>query len=213
MEIASDWQEIFTKYRVPIITVLLGLIFLACGIIFWKSGVSNGSSKVEVLSGSTSSPDMSQITVDVAGQVEKPGVYKMGSDARVNDLLLISGGLAINADRNWVEKYLNKASKLTDGQKIYIPARPAGGPQSGEVSANKGGVDQSGSASILGQNTGLVNVNTGSLKELDSLPGIGPTYAQNIIDHRPYSTLNELVSKGAIKQSLFDKVKEKISVY
>jgi len=58
-----------------------------------------------------------------------------------------------------------------------------------------------------------MNINTVSLQTLDSLPGIGPVYAQNIIEHRPYSDVQELVSKGAIKQSLYDKIKNLISVY
>lgn len=201
-----SFDELFNKFRTPILILLSGLILLACGIIFWKGGVSGGSSKVEVLSSSTSSPSLSNITVEVAGQVEKPGVYKMDSDARVDDLLVIAGGLSVGADRVWTDKYLNKASRLTDGQKIYIP-------QSGEVSANKGSVDQNVSPLVKGQNDVLVNINTASLKELDSLPGIGPTYAQNIIDHRPYSTLEELVSKGAIKKTLLDKIKDDITIY
>ena len=201
-----SFDELFNKFKVPILILLSGLILLACGIIFWKSGISSGSSKVEVLSSSTSSPAESELTVEVSGEVVKPGVYKMDTDARVNDLLIVAGGLSGDADRDWIDKYLNKASKLTDGQKIYIP-------QSGETSANKHGVDQTGSSSNLGNSDNLVNINTSGLKELDSLPGIGPTYAQNIIDHRPYSTLEELVSKGAVKQNLFEKIKDQISIY
>jgi competence protein ComEA len=210
MEIGSDWQEIFSKYRVPIITVLIGLTFLACGIIFWKGGLTSSTSKVEVLSSSTSSPDTSKITVEIAGQVEKPGVYKMDIDARVNDLLVIAGGLSSSADRVWTDKYLNRASKLTDGQKIYIPNT---NEQKNVLSAKTNGGDQTISSPNLVNSGGLVNINTSSLKDLDSLPGIGPTYAQNIIDHRPYSTLEELVSKGAIKQSLLDKIKDKVTIY
>lgn len=202
----SALGELFNKFRIPIFILLIGLILLASGIIFWKSGSLGGSTKVEVLSEATTSPGTSELTVEIAGQVIKPGVYKMDNDSRVNDLLITSGGLTGLADRVWTDKYLNKASKLTDGQKIYIP-------QSGEVSANKSSIDQSGSSSFSGTNQGLVNVNTASLKELDSLPGIGLTYAQNIIDHRPYSTLEELVSKGALKKSLYEKVKDKITIY
>lgn len=213
MNISFNWKEVFDRYRYPILILLSGLILLAIGIIFWKNGSLGSSTKVEVLSGATTSADTLELTVEIAGQVLKPGVYKMDSDSRVNDLLVISGGLTADADRVWVDKYLNKASKLTDGQKLYIPALPADGSQSGEVSANKDSIYQTGSSlnSVTGRE--LVNINMASAKELDSLPGIGQTYAQNIIDHRPYSTLEELVSKGAIKQSLLNKIKEKITIY
>lgn len=213
MNISFNWKEVFDRYRYPILILLSGLILLAIGIIFWKNGSLGSSTKVEVLSGATTSPDTLELTVEIAGQVLKPGVYKMDSDSRVNDLLVTSGGLTADADRVWVDKYLNKASKLTDGQKLYIPALPANGSQSGESSANKDSIYQTGSSlnSVTGRE--LVNINMASAKELDSLPGIGPTYAQNIIDHRPYSNLEELVSKGAIKQSLLNKIKERVSIY
>lgn len=213
MNISFNWKEVFDRYRYPILILLSGLILLAIGIIFWKNGSLGSSTKVEVLSGATTSADTFELTVEIAGQVLKPGVYKMDSDSRVNDLLVISGGLTADADRVWVDKYLNKASKLTDGQKLYIPALPANGSQLGESSANKDSIYQTGSSlnSVTGRE--LVNINMASAKELDSLPGIGPTYAQNIIDHRPYSNLEELVSKGAIKQSLLNKIKERVSIY
>ena len=61
----------------------------------------------------------------------------MPSGSRIDDLLILSGGFSGDADRTWTEKYLNRAG-LTDGQKIYIP-------QSGEISAKTGGVNQTGS--------------------------------------------------------------------
>ena len=62
-------------------------------------------------------------------------------------------------------------------------------------------------------NDSLININTSDLKSLDSLSGIGPVYAQNIIEHRPYSNTSELVSKGVIPNNTYLKIKDKISVY
>jgi competence protein ComEA len=58
----------------------------------------------------------------------------------------------------------------------------------------------------------LVSVNTSSQSELEKLNGIGPVYATNIIEHRPYSDIQELVSKGAISQKVLDKIKNDISL-
>lgn len=200
-----NFKDLFIKLRIPLFVFLSGLILLGVGIIFYKSNAFS-STNVEVISGEVEGLATKNLIVEISGAVQKPGVYKMNSDARVNDLLIASGGLTLSADKAFIDKYLNKASKLTDGQKFYIP-------QLGEESAKTNGVDQTGSSSFSAKTDVLVNINTASLKELDTLPGIGQTFGQNIIDHRPYSSLQELVSKGAIKQSLFDKIKDKISVY
>ena len=204
-----NWEEIFIKYRYPILIILLGLILTAFGVLFYKKDVLAPQTKVEVLNAITVSQTGMDITTEIAGSVVRPGVYKMPSGSRIDDLLILSGGFSGDADRTWTEKYLNRAGVLTDGQKIYIP-------QSGEISAKTGGVNQTGSGPIEvtgGTPVNPVNINTASLQELDSLPGIGQVYAQNIIEHRPYSTLEELVSKGAIKQSLYEKIKNLVTIY
>jgi competence protein ComEA len=139
-----------------------------------------------------------------------PGVYKLVSGSRVDDLLVLSGGFSSDANRVWTDKYLNRAAKLTDGQKVYIPSV---NQQSNVLSAENSGGDQTISSTFSSDSNSLININTASLSQLDSLPGIGQIYGQNIIEHRPYSTLEELVSKGALKQSLYDKIKNLITLY
>jgi competence protein ComEA len=204
-----NFDEFFFRFRYPLLILLSGLILIGFGAFYLKSGVGGGT-KVEVLNTTTQDLASKEMTIDISGQVQKPGVYKLPDGSRVEDLLIAAGGFSKNADREWCDKYLNRAARLTDGQKIYIPAV---GEQSAVPSAKNSGVDQTISANFPGQGSGLVNINTASAKELDSLPGIGPVYAQNIIEHRPYSTLEELVSKGAIKQSLYEKIKNLISIY
>jgi competence protein ComEA len=175
-----------------------------------KSGLTSSSTKVEVLSGTTSGGVTGEIMVEVAGEIMGPGVYKLPAGSRVEDLLTLSGGFSGNADRLWTDKYLNRAAKLTDGQKVFIPSL---NEQSGVLSAKTSGGDQTVSSTFSSDSNTLININTSSLGELDSLPGIGPVYGQSIIEHRPYSTLEELVSGGAIKQSLYDKIKDRITIY
>ena len=198
-------QKFFDINQKLIIFFLLGLILIGFGVLLYKTDIFSPGDKVEVLNNVTEPQDNnSEVVVEIAGAVIKPGVYRLPFGSRIDDLLIISGGLSQDASRNWVEKNINRAAKLIDGQKIYIY-------HSDEISAKDSGgikLDQG----VLGaDNGGLVNINTSDQKGLESLVGIGPVYAQNIIEHRPYSNLEELVSKGAISQKVFDKIKNDIT--
>ncbi|OGM19498.1 hypothetical protein A2686_01875 [Candidatus Woesebacteria bacterium RIFCSPHIGHO2_01_FULL_38_10] len=199
-------EKFFYRNRFFLSIFLIGAIFLALGIFYLKRG--NNFSKIEVLETSLGSQsDVHELIVEISGAVENPGVYKLGNLSRVEDLLIAAGGLSAEADRVWVEKMINRAGKLTDGQKIYIPEH------SDSASANF----TSGSEAILGggsQEAGeLININSASQKQLESLPGIGPVYAQNIIEQRPYSSVEELLSKGILKKYVYEKIKDKVTVY
>ncbi len=203
-EINHFWQ----KNKGLFLFLILGLIFLGVGVFWYRSGgFAETGGKVEVLEEGTGELS-GEVVVEVVGAVEKPGVYRLKSGSRVDDALVVAGGLAAEADRDWVAKMVNRAAKLTDGQKIFIPDK-----QSESPSANKSGGYQTGSDNSLGVNTKLININTAGLQELDSLPGIGQVYAQKIIEQRPYSNTGELVSKKVIPQSTYEKIKDKISIY
>jgi competence protein ComEA len=211
-----NFDQLFLRFRYPVLIMLFGLILAGLGVFYFKRDINLGGTKVEVLNSSTVSQGSGEIIVEVAGSVEKPGVYKLSPGARVEDALISAGGISANADRTWMEKTLNRAAKLSDGQKILIPASPTGGSvvsQSGGVTAKNSGGDQTVSTDFSAQGSGLVNINTASLSQLDTLPGIGQVYAQKIIEHRPYSTLDELVSKGAVGKSLYEKIKDQITIY
>ena len=203
-------ENFFLKYRYPLLILLVGLVLSLSGLFIVKSGLIPPSAKVEVLTATTSGQATGEITIEIAGEILTPGVYKLPAGSRVEDLLVISGGFTAGADRNWTDKYLNRAAKLTDGQKVFIPGVSE---QSNVLSAKNTGGDQTVSSTFSSDSNALINVNTASLGELDTLPGIGPVYGQSIIEHRPYSTLEELVSSGAIKQSLYDKIKDKVTLY
>jgi competence protein ComEA len=199
-----------SRNRFLILIGVVGLIFIAVGIFFIKSGLDFGGTKVEVLSGSTEIDNPKNITAEIAGEVVKPGVYKLPEESRIDDLLVLAGGFSAKADREWSDKYLNRAAKITDGQKVYIPSTDK---QSNSLSAKEGGGDQTVSAPFSSDSLRPVNINTASLQELDTLPGIGQVYGQNIIEHRPYSNVSELTSKGVLKDSVYQKIKDLITIY
>ncbi|HSW89170.1 MAG TPA: ComEA family DNA-binding protein [Candidatus Saccharimonadales bacterium] len=142
-----------------------------------------------------------QIVIDVSGAVVKQGIYNINVDSRVQDALNAAGGLSENADREFVDKKINLAAKLVDGGKIYIPKR-------GEHATVETGVE---SAST--DQSATINVNDATADQLDALPGIGPVTAQKIIAGRPYADIQDLLTKKVVSNSVFGKIKEKISVY
>ena len=208
-----DYKELFIKFRYPILILLSGLVLMGGGYFFFKSGLGSSGTKVEVLSSSAenSATDSAKIiTVEISGAVITPGVYKLPGGSRINDLLVVAGGFSAKADRVWTDKYLNRAAKITDGQKVYIP--PVGQQSSSSTASVVGGGQTTSLANSSGSTT-LIDINTASLQTLDSLPGIGQVYGQSIIDHRPYSDPSELLSKGVLKTSVYNKVKDLVSVY
>ncbi|EKD64597.1 MAG: hypothetical protein ACD_50C00338G0002 [uncultured bacterium] len=191
----------------------LGLIFLGYGLISLL-GANNSSDEIifeagkDTLSSDSDSEQgsLNAIVVDVAGSVLKPGVYRLDANSRVSDSLIAAGGLSENADRDWVAKNLNMAAKLIDGAKVYIPR--VGEAVMGITSST---VNTSAAESIGGNSQ--ININNASEDMLDSLPGVGPVTAEKIINGRPYSSIDELLSKKIVGSKVFGEIKEKITVY
>lgn len=133
------------------------------------------------------------IYVDVSGAVVKPGVYAVSSEARVGEVLKQAGGLTAKADPEFVAHSLNLAQKVTDGMKLYIPAKGESAP------VQAGG--------------GTININSASQSQLEALPGVGPVTAAAIISKRPYGDIAELQSKKVVSNAVYDKIKSKISTF
>lgn len=182
---------------------LFGLVILTGGLIASLSSSKPDEISFEPFDSAQDVPSaQSKILVDVSGAVVSPGVHNLSADARIKDALVAASGLSEDADREWVSKNLNLAAKIKDGVKIYIP-------KIGEVRGEKLEVGNAGVISA----SGLININSASSSELDSLPGIGQVTANKIIDNRPYSQIEELRSKKVVGASVFEKIKDKISVY
>lgn len=189
------FKNLFFENQKIITIFTIGLLLIGFGIFLVLSGAFE-STKIEIIDTAKDESATKQVVAEVAGAVEKPGVYKLEKESRIENLLIAAGGLSETADRAWVEQNINRAAKVLDGQKIYIP-------KTGEA----GGY----SADIPGTSTGLINVNTASKGQLESLPGIGPVRAQTIIDNRPYSAVDELRIKKIIPSNIYEDIKEKIT--
>ena len=192
----------------PLALGCLGLIFFIYGLIALL-GTTNSKSNLTLESANTASDSAkigSNIIVDIEGGVVKPGTYTLSQGSRIQDVLVLALGLSEKADRNWVEKNLNLAAKLTDGAKIYIPR--LGEPQNTATNVVQGVSSNSSNS----DSTSLINVNSASESELDTLPGVGPVTAQKIIVNRPYQTIDELLSKKVVSSKVFSQIKDKVSV-
>ena len=189
----------------------LGIILLGLGVLGFKFfSLTSNEPKIEIL-GESSSPSFSTnsptiIVVEAAGEVQKPGVYELSDGSRINDLLILAGGLSAEADRDWVERNINMAAKLNDGAKIYIPSIT----QSSNVIPSSAGQNQNLNLKI-GETK--INMNTASESELDSLWGVGPATAKKIIEGRPYQKTEDLLEKKIIKSNVWEKIKDEIAVY
>ncbi len=128
--------------------------------------------------------------VHVAGSVRVPGVYELGSDARVHDAIEAAGGPTVDADLDG----LNLAASLADGQRVYVPVTgevdPASVPTGGGAVASAGGSAGADAAAAP------VDLNTATVEQLQTLPGIGPATAAAIVDdrqrHGPFMSVAEL---------------------
>lgn len=198
-KIPFSFQEIHQSNKKIVIFSLIGLILVGIGaltVLLFRSK----EPEIEIIT----AEENKNILVHLDGAVEKPGVYELLGDSRLNDLLIRAGGLGAKADREWVSQNLNLAKKLVDGEKIYIPERS-------EVHRSLGEGGQI-SGQIKGVNS-KINLNKASLAELDNLIGIGQKRAEDIIKNRPYSTIEDLLTKKVISQSIYEKIKNEIAVY
>ena len=200
------WQEWVEENRWGILTGLGGLVLLGLGVIMWGSGgknqmLANDNNRVEFLSTTISPSQGLKVAVDVGGSVMKPGVYKLENGARVEEALVAAGGLTETADRVWVEKSLNRAAKVKDGDKLYIFAKD-------EVKI--GSSDQN-TGQVKGMdNISSVSINSASEAGLEALWGVGPATVKAIVEGRPYDSVEELIEKKIIKQNVWERNKDKL---
>ncbi len=199
---SSKLASIFKEYWIPIVIGSLGLICLGYGLIY-LFGSSSSASEIVFEANDSSKESLKKIMVDVEGAVVNPGVYSLTEDSRIQDALILAGGLSAEADRTWIAKSLNLAAKLSDATKIYIPSKDEKTIVE-DTSLNEGS---------LGVDSKQININTANENELDTLYGVGPATAKKIIDNRPYSTIDDLLSKSVVSNKVFEQIKDDIIVY
>ena len=161
--------------------------------------VRSGPSEVLVPGPTASASPTTVILVDVAGWVRRPGVYEFADGARVIDAIDAAGGARPGA----VLSSLNLAAPLVDGTQVLVTKESQSAP------TTETGTGTSGA-------TGLVNVNSATNAELETLPGIGEVIAQAIVDHRtengPFTSVEQLVDVSGIGDATLENIRELVTV-
>ena len=176
------------------------LLIMGVGLLVLSSFVVLRGSSKEVIAAPLIPIEVSipEVTVDVAGAVNNPGVYSLPAQSRVIDALRAAGNSVTGSDLS----DLNLARVVKDGEQIYV--NPTVRTVNGKRIIKK----------VIPR--GPININRASAKEFDSLVGIGPVIARRIVEYRrvngPFMAIEDLEKVSGIGSAKFEELKSKISV-
>lgn len=193
-------------------TLALGVVFgvLSAGVIYLSSQPPRGNA-IALLPPPTPIP----IQVHISGEVQNPGVYALSPGSRVQDAIEAAGGFNETANNT----ALNLASLLEDGNRVQVPAQTRIETPSSST-ATRSNVEISPFEATsppedLPTST-LININTASQHDLESLSGIGPATALKIITFReengPFASIEEIQKVSGIGPVTFENIKTFITV-
>lgn len=154
------------------------------------------------------------IYVYVCGAVAAPGVYEMPEGSRLYEAIACAGGCTPKAD----EAYHNLAREVFDGERIYILSKEESEELSlkERVEGETVSFEGTGVSTGVSSGNGCVNLNTATIAELTTLPGIGESRAESIIAYRnkvgKFLAIEEIMNISGIGESMFEKIKDRITV-
>jgi len=164
-------SQLLVYGAIAIAVLLIGARWIRSG-----GGGSQGGAEVSFAADSSGAGSgTGDVVVHVAGDVRRPGVYRLPAGSRVTDAVRRAGGITAGA----AEDAINLAARLSDGQQVVVP-----GPDT--VAAAAGG----------GAQSGPISLGSATVEQLDGIEGIGPVTAQKIIEfrdqHGGLSSINQL---------------------
>jgi competence protein ComEA len=153
---------------------------------------AGGSSSRETVAIGSGGPD---VIVDVAGEVARPGVYRLPAGARVNDALARAGGATGRA----ALEAINLAARLSDGQQVLVPAAGPGGT----------------ATSVAGPaEEGPISLGGASVEQLETIDGIGPVTAGDIVEfrdeHGGLSSIDQLDQVAGIGPATMEALRDRL---
>jgi len=195
----TNWLE---RYRGYILITVTNLIVLGGVIFFFRTPqppeiiVAPPAPTATPLPTPTPHP----LQVYVSGAVTYPDVYELPTESIIKDAIEAAGGATSEADLDRI----NLAQSVANGQHLYVPKQ---GEENPPVSPP---TEPSGTTS--GTTGGKININTASQTEIETLPGIGPSKAQGIIENRPYDSLEDIKRVPGIGEGTFKSIQDLITV-
>ncbi len=221
------------RYRKQIIFVTLTLVLLSVvgGVIFYKLAFDSSNKEDNIVLNTKKKTNDEKIEeeediyyqVDIKGEVNTPGIYTVKKDSRVIDVIRLAGDLTDNADTS----VLNLSKKVTDEMVIIIYSYDEVAnfaltkekeKQEQEACLNYSEITNDAcikdESEIVSDST--ISLNTATIEELMTLPGIGEAKAKAIISYREevgaFQNIEELKEVDGIGDTLFDQIKENITI-
>ena len=158
---------------------------------------------------SATSENTGYVYVYVCGAVRQEGIYRLPEGSRINDALILAGGLTEDA----ASGVLNLAEPVQDGQKLYFPTKDELADQQ---NALRDGAYTDSQIDSSGEQTQKIDINTADKEQLMTLSGIGEAKAESIIryraEHGNFAQIEDITNVDGIGESLFQKIKEYIYV-
>ena len=183
-----------------ILNVVSGILFgLFVAAVIWVVSRNPSGEAVMLRPVPTDKP----IVVHITGAVPRPGVYALPEGARVQDVISAAGGFLAEADKAMI----NLARVLEDGELLDIPYAEGFSPVIPTPAQD---------IIVPGTDTDLININTAASFELETLPGIGSTTAQKIIEYReangPFISTEDIINVSRIGPGTYERIKDIITV-
>ncbi len=187
-------RDFIKKYYIYIAIIIVSITIIS----FIPLGEEEQAIAFEPVTTENTTNEPKYIYIDIKGQVQNPGVYKVLKESRLFQLVSLAGGTTSDADT----LAINLSLKLYDQQVVYIPSFEDSYPIIIDV--------------IDDNMNGIININSASLELLDTLPGIGPATAQSIIDYRTqvgyFESIEDIMSVTGIGEATFNEIKDLITI-
>jgi competence protein ComEA len=228
--VPPDWRSLLARVagdrRRPAAVVAAALLVLGAGAAGYAvlrtpaapatelglpfAGAATGGSGPAPTAASTSSTEPVELVVHAAGAVAVPGVHRVPAGSRVADLLAVAGGPAADADLDRV----NLAAALADGERVWFPRVGEAAPPTVLGGVAEG--DGAGTGTGTGAPAVPLDLNRATAAELDALPGIGPTIAAAIVEHRdrhgPFASVEALLDVPGIGDAKLAQLRDLVTV-